>query len=153
MSVYQKNETPHCSQESAVIFTSPHFLLVTDEPMWSFRWLEVFPPYKARIRGDIFTSPSQPISSAAKIAAFLWIHPITIPKAGGGDWRVLVLWFTLDVKIIGTCIPAHALTPVRKKRKKHSTRGFISPPSLILFYSLQMWRRTHGRPSQMGRED
>ncbi len=34
-------------------------------------------------------------------------------------------------------------------REKHSTRGSISPWSLIRFYSLQMWRRTHGHPSEI----
>lgn len=140
-----KNETPHCSK-SAV---ETNFQLATVSVYYrrtslKFTLREVF-PNKAWICRDIFLSPYQPISSAAKIATFLWIHPISIPKGSGSDWRVLVLWFTLDVKIIGTCIPAHALKP----GKSTAPGFFISLRSLILFYSLQMLRHTHGHLSQI----
>lgn len=108
-----------------------------DGPVWSSDDLR-FSLQNLNPLGYFYKSQPTHISSAAKIAVFLWIHPISIPKGCSCDWRVLVLWFTLDVKIIGTCTPAHAL----KLGEKHSTRGFISLRSLISFYSLQMWRHT-----------
>lgn len=63
------------------LFTSPHFPLLIKyiyRPVWSSDDLSFF-SNKAKICRNIFVSPNQTISSAAKITTFPWIPPAPPP--------------------------------------------------------------------------